>query len=139
MEPAVETRRLVKRFGAFAAVDDVSFDVAPGEVFGLLGSNGAGKSTAIRILCGLLRPTAGEARVLGVDVAREPEEVRRRISYMTQRFSLYEDLTARQNLRFYGGVYGLTNARLKEREAWAIEVANRAGAADRLTADLPQG
>ncbi|MEN6525568.1 MAG: ABC transporter ATP-binding protein, partial [Candidatus Polarisedimenticolia bacterium] len=120
MEPAVETRRLVKRFGAFAAVDDVSFDVAPGEVFGLLGSNGAGKSTAIRILCGLLRPTAGEARVLGVDVAREPEEVRRRIGYMTQRFSLYEDLTARQNLRFYGGVYGLTNARLKEREAWAI-------------------
>ena len=139
MEPAVETRRLVKRFGAFAAVDDVSFDVAPGEVFGLLGSNGAGKSTAIRILCGLLRPTAGEARVLGVDVAREPEEVRRRIGYMTQRFSLYEDLTARQNLRFYGGVYGLANARLKEREAWAIEVANLAGAADRLTADLPQG
>ncbi len=135
----VETRKLSKRFGRFVAVDEVSFGVQAGEVFGLLGSNGAGKSTAIRMLCGLLRPTSGQALVLGVDVARRPEEVRRRIGYMTQRFSLYEDLTVRQNLRFYGGVYGLSGSALREREAWAVEVAGLAGMEDRLTGALAGG
>ncbi len=135
----VETRKLSKRFGRFVAVDELSFGVQPGEVFGLLGSNGAGKSTAIRMLCGLLRPTSGQALVLGVDVARRPEEVRRRIGYMTQRFSLYEDLTVRQNLRFYAGVYGLSGKALREREAWAVEVAGLAGMEDRLTGSLAGG
>ena len=110
MPPAVETRGLTRRFGSFVAVEDLSLSIEEGEIFGLLGSNGAGKSTAIRMLCGLLTPSQGEARVLGVDVAREPERVKRLIGYMTQRFSLYEDLTVLQNLRFYGGVYGLRGA-----------------------------
>lgn len=136
---AVETRRLSKRFGRFKAVDDVSLAVREGEVFGLLGSNGAGKSTVIRMLCGLLRPTAGQALVLGLDVAREPEAVRRRIGYMTQRFSLYDDLTVRQNLRFYAGVYGLHGTALRDREAWGVDIAGLAGMEDRLTGDLAAG
>ena len=119
MAPAIDVRELTKRFGAFTAVDRLTFSVEPGEVFGLLGSNGAGKSTAIRMLCGLLAPTSGSASVLGVDVARDPEGVKRRIGYMTQRFSLYEDLTVAQNLRFFGGVYGLDGAAFDERAAWA--------------------
>ncbi len=136
---AVETRHLSKRFGAFTAVDDVTFDVAEGEVFGLLGSNGAGKSTAIRMLTGLLRPTSGTGLVLGVDVAKDPEGVRSRIGYMTQRFSLYDDLTVRQNLAFYGGIYGLRNAAFKRREEWALHVAGLAGKEDLLTRSLPGG
>ncbi|MFI5008402.1 MAG: ATP-binding cassette domain-containing protein, partial [Solirubrobacterales bacterium] len=100
--PVIEVQHLVKRFGDFVSVDDLSLRVAPGEVFGLLGSNGAGKTTAIRMLCGLLTPTAGTARVLGFDVGRDPEAVKRRIGYMTQRFSLYDDLTVSQNIRFFG-------------------------------------
>lgn len=137
--PAVEARALVKQFGAFRAVDGVTFAVAPGEIFGLLGSNGAGKSTAIRMLCGLMRPTAGTAHVLGLDVGRQGEEVRRRIGYMTQRFSLYDDLTVHQNLRFYGGVYGLSGARQREREAWALDAAGLGGREDLLTGSLPGG
>jgi ABC-2 type transport system ATP-binding protein len=131
--------RLVKRFGAFTAVDQVSFSVARGEVFGLLGSNGAGKSTVIRMLCGLMRPTAGTARVLEVDVAAEPEKVKRRIGYMTQRFSLYDDLPVVQNLRFFGGIYGLRGAALAEREAWALDMADLAGKEATLTGALPAG
>ena len=116
----IEIDHLVKRFGSFTAVEDLSLVVREGEVFGLLGSNGAGKTTAIRMLCGLLTPTSGTARVLGIDVGREPEEVKRRIGYMTQRFSLYEDLTVRQNIRFFGGVYGLQGRQLEERQAWAF-------------------
>ena len=111
----------------------------PGEVFGLLGSNGAGKSTTIRMLCGLLRPTSGAASVLGIDVAKDPEAVKRRIGYMTQRFSLYEDLTVEQNLDFFGGVYGLRGARLAERKAWAVDIAGPRGQVDLLTHDLPGG
>ena len=137
--PAVRMRELTKRFGSFTAVDRLSLDVAPGEVFGLLGSNGAGKSTVIRMLCGLLRPTSGEACVLGVDVARRPEAVKRNLGYMTQRFSLYEDLTVVQNLRFYGGVYGLRDADLRERQAWAMRTAGLEGMENRLTRSLPGG
>lgn len=130
---------LVKRFGDFAAVDGVSFEVAAGEIFGFLGSNGAGKSTTIRMLCGLLAPTSGLAEVLGIDVSKDPEQVKRRIGYMSQRFSLYEDLTVAANVRFFGGVYGLRGARLRERESWAMHMAGLEGMEHRLTGDLPGG
>ncbi|HEX5043856.1 MAG TPA: ABC transporter ATP-binding protein [Candidatus Polarisedimenticolaceae bacterium] len=136
---AIEVAALTKRFGAFVAVDHLSFDVAEGSVFGLLGSNGAGKSTAIRILCGLLSATSGSVRVLGVDVLAEPERVKRMLGYMTQRFSLYEDLSVRQNLRFFGGVYGLRARALQEREAWAVEMAGLQGREDTMTGDLSGG
>jgi len=136
---AVELRNLTKRFGAFTAVDDLTLSVEEGEVFGFLGSNGAGKSTAIRMLCGLLTPTSGSGRVLGIDVSENPEEVKRNIGYMSQRFSLYDDLTVLQNIRFFGGVYGLKNARLRERQGWATEMAGLTGKEDLLTRDLPGG
>jgi ABC-2 type transport system ATP-binding protein len=135
----IEVEHLVKRFGAFTAVDDLSFHVAEGEVFGLLGSNGAGKSTAIRMLCALLTPTSGSARVLGLDVGRDAEELKRRIGYMTQRFSLYDDLTVGQNLDFFGGVYGLHGRAAAERRAWALATAGLEGKQDRLTRSLPGG
>jgi len=135
----IEVEHLVKRFGAFTAVDDVSFGVEQGEVFGLLGSNGAGKSTTIRVLCGLMAPTSGVARVLGLDVGRQAEELKHRIGYMTQRFSLYNDLTVAQNLRFFGGVYGLRGGLLAERQAWATTTAGLVGKLDLLTGALPGG
>ena len=104
---AIEVRQLTRRFGAFVAVNDLSFDVRQGEIFGFLGSNGAGKSTTIRMLCGLLRPSSGSARVGGIDVGSQPEAVKQRIGYMSQRFSLYEKLTVDQNITFFGGIYGL--------------------------------
>jgi ABC-2 type transport system ATP-binding protein len=136
---AVELHELSKRFGTFQAVDRITLDVQEGEVFGFLGANGAGKSTTIRMLCGLLRPTSGSARVLGIDVGADPEEVKRRIGYMSQRFSLYDDLTVRHNLRFYGGVYGLRGAALADREAWAVETAGLTGKEDVLTRELAGG
>jgi ABC-2 type transport system ATP-binding protein len=139
MPNAVEVRELSKRFGAFQAVDGVSFDVEQGEVFGFLGANGAGKSTTIRMLCGLLAPSSGSARVLGVDVAAQPEEVKKRIGYMSQRFSLYEDLTVAQNIRFFGGVYGLRGEALARRLHWAVEMADLGGMQDRITGELPGG
>ena len=102
MENSVVVRDLVKRFGTFAAVDRITFETLPGEVFGFLGPNGSGKSTTIRILCGLLHPTSGRAEVAGFDVVRSPERIRRRIGYMSQKFSLYNDLKVIENLRFYG-------------------------------------
>jgi ABC-2 type transport system ATP-binding protein len=137
--PAVEIVHLTKRFGSFVAVDDVSLSVAEGEIFGFLGANGAGKSTTIRMLCGLLRPSAGSGHVLGVDVARHPDEVKRRIGYMSQRFSLYEDLTVIENLRFFGGVYGLSGAAARERQVWALKMAGLEGKQQRLTRELPGG
>ena len=139
MPPVIEVEHLVKRFGAFIAVDDVSLSVEPGEVFGLLGSNGAGKTTVIRMLCGLLRPSSGSARVLGIDVARDPEGVKRRIGYMTQRFSLYEDLTVSQNIKFFGGVYALRGPSFADREAWAVRMAGLEGKTDLMTGSLPGG
>ncbi len=115
MAYAVELEGLTRRFGDFTAVDGVTFRVREGEIFGLLGPNGSGKTTTIRMLCGLLLPTAGRARVLGYDVAREPEEVKARIGYMSQRFSLYSDLTVRENLEFYAGVYRLPPREARER------------------------
>jgi ABC-2 type transport system ATP-binding protein len=137
--PALEAVHLTKRFGDFVAVDDVSFDVKEGEVFGLLGSNGAGKSTVIRLFCGLLAPTSGSGRVLGIDISKDPEGVRRRIGYMTQRFSLYDELTVQQNLNFFAGVYGLRGPAKAERLAWAIRMADLGGKEVLATRSLPGG
>lgn len=138
-EVAIHVSHLTRRFGAFAAVDDVSFDVRRGEVFGFLGSNGAGKSTTIRVLCGLLRPTAGRAEVGGIDVARDPEAVKRRIGYMSQRFSLYELLTVDQNIRFYAGLYGLSGDRLARRRAFVLRMAGLEGREHVLARTLSGG
>jgi ABC-2 type transport system ATP-binding protein len=124
---AIEVEQLTRRFGAFVAVDRLSFDVRQGEIFGFLGANGAGKSTTIRMLCGLLRPSAGTARVGGIDVGRRPEEVKQRIGYMSQRFSLYEKLTVDQNIAFFAGVYGLSGERFATRRAFALEMAGLRG------------
>ena len=121
--PAVHIENLVKRFGDFVAVDNVSMDVAQGEIFGFLGPNGAGKSTTIRILCGLLPPTSGRAVVGGFDVAKYPEEIRRRIGYMSQRFSLYDDLSVEENIEFFGGVYGLSPEALRTRRDYVLKMA----------------
>ena len=115
--PAIEVRGLTRRFGTFTAVDGISFDVAAGEVFGFLGANGAGKTTAIRMLIGVLAPTGGSARVAGFDVATQSEQVKCSIGYMSQRFSLYEDLTVRENITLYGGIYGLSDGAIDERTA----------------------
>ena len=131
--------RLRRTFGEFVAVRDVSFDVRRGEVFGFLGSNGAGKSTTIRMLCGLLRPTAGRALVDGVDVARDPEAIKRRIGYMSQRFSLYELLTVDQNIRFYAGLQSVTGERLARRRAFALDIGGLAGRERDLVRDLAGG
>jgi ABC-2 type transport system ATP-binding protein len=120
-EVIIELEHLGRRFGELVAVDDVSFQVRRGEIFGVLGPNGAGKSTTMRMLCGLLDPSSGKARVIGFDVARQPEEVKARIGYMTQRFSLYEDLTVEENLRFYAGLYGVARKLRRQRIATLIE------------------
>ena len=138
-EYAIEVRHLTRRFGEFVAVDDLSFDVRRGEIFGFLGSNGAGKSTTIRMLCGLLQPTSGTARVGGVDVGRDPEGVKQRIGYMSQRFSLYELLSVDQNIRFYGGIYGLDAARLAERRRFVLDMAGLQGRESTLARDLSGG
>jgi ABC-2 type transport system ATP-binding protein len=136
---AVEVENLVKRFGDFIAVDNISFRVRRGEIFGFLGPNGAGKSTAIRVLCGLLRPTSGLARVGGYDVAREPETVRQNIGYMSQKFSLYDDLTVEENLAFFGGIYGVPQHLLHEREEFALRMAGLTGRRTTLTRLLAGG
>jgi ABC-2 type transport system ATP-binding protein len=135
----IVVRNLTRRFGQFVAVDDMTFDVARGEIFGFLGSNGAGKSTTIRMLCGLLNPTSGTAQVGGVDVTSDPEGVKRRIGYMSQKFSLYELLTVDQNIAFFGGVYGLNPATLAERRRFVIEMAGLAGREKTLARDLAGG
>jgi ABC-2 type transport system ATP-binding protein len=130
---------LVKRFGDFMAVDGIDLTVDKGEVFGFLGPNGAGKSTTIRMLCGLLRPTAGRARVAGYDVSREAEAVRQHIGYMSQRFSLYNDLTVAENLRLFAGLYSVPRQTIVERMAWALEMSNLKGRENLLTGTLPGG
>src|SRR5215471_9304665 len=120
---AVHLEHLVKKFGDFTAVDDVSLDVKPGEIFGFLGPNGAGKSTTIRILCGLLAPTSGNATVGGFDVRTQSEEIRQNIGYMSQKFSLYDDLMVEENIEFFGGVYGVSDKDLPAREEYVLEMA----------------
>ena len=140
-EPAnsVVVENLVKRFGKFVAVDRVSLAIPPGEVFGFLGPNGAGKSTTIRMLCGLLSPTSGSAQVAGYDVARKPEAVRQNIGYMSQKFSLYNDLTVIENIRLFAGLYSVPSSKLKERIDWTLEMANLRGQESLLTGTLPGG
>jgi ABC-2 type transport system ATP-binding protein len=135
-EIVIEVSELTKVFGKFTAVDHLSFEVRRGEVFGFLGPNGAGKSTTIRMLCGLLASTSGRACVGGFDINREPERVRETIGYMSQKFSLYRDLTVAENIAFFGGVYGLRNARLRERSAAVIKMAGLEGLEDRLAGTL---
>jgi ABC-2 type transport system ATP-binding protein len=130
---------LVKQFGAFVAVDHVSFRIGRGEIMGFLGPNGAGKSTIIRILCGLLGPSDGSATVAGIDVGRDAEDVRQHIGYMSQRFSLYRDLTVAENLRFFGGIYGVRRAELAERMRFAVDMAGLAGRENALVATLAGG
>ncbi|MCH6552981.1 MAG: ABC transporter ATP-binding protein [Acidobacteria bacterium] len=136
---SVVVESLVKRFGDFTAVDHVSFETRRGEIFGFLGPNGAGKSTTIRMLCGLLQPTSGRARVAGFDVARQPDAVRQRIGYMSQKFSLYNDLRVGENLRFFAGLYNVDSEVLSERIHWALEMAGLAGREAALTGTLASG
>jgi ABC-2 type transport system ATP-binding protein len=138
-ECAVEARELTRRFGDFTAVDRITFEVAEGEVFGFLGANGAGKTTAMRMLTGLLAPTSGEARVAGRDVVSETEAVKRAIGYMSQRFSVYEDLTVRENVRLYGGIYGLEDEVIRERSEALLARLGLEPAADDRVARLPLG
>jgi ABC-2 type transport system ATP-binding protein len=137
--PAIEVRGLTRQFGRFRAVDNLSFSVARGQIFGFLGSNGAGKSTTIRMLCGLLVPTSGQALIDGVDVATAPEAVKRRIGYMSQRFSLYARLTVDENIRFYAGLYGLAGQRLEQRRQFVIELAGLKGKETMLASALAGG
>ena len=136
---AVSAHELTRRFGSFVAVDHLTFDVGAGEVFGFLGANGAGKTTAIKMLIGLLPPSGGDARVAGFDVARERPQVRRSIGYMSQRFSLYNDLTVRENIQLYGGIYGLADAQIRERTAGMLDTLGLAQSAGALVGRLPLG
>jgi ABC-2 type transport system ATP-binding protein len=136
---AVVVENLEKRFGDFAAVDRISFQVRRGEVFGFLGPNGAGKSTTIRMLCGILRPSGGSGTVAGFDIRTQPEQIKANIGYMSQRFSLYQDLTVEENIDFYSGIYCIPAAKKKERKEWVIEMAGLAGHRHQPTAILSGG
>jgi len=138
-QPAVEVRNLTRTFGDFVAVDHVSFAVATGEIFGFLGPNGAGKTTTIKMLTGLLAPTSGDGRVTGLDVRTESEEIKTRIGYMSQLFSLYGDLTVDENIAFFGGLYEVTGARLAARRDWVLEMAGLTEHRRQMTASLPLG
>ncbi len=139
MDYIIETQQLTKKFGAFTAVNAVSFAVETGEIFGFLGANGAGKTTALKMLTGLLRPTSGSAVVAGYDVEKHPNDVKRRIGYMSQKFSLYEDLTITENVRLYGGIYGLSTATIREKTGRLLERLDLAPYARRLVSELPLG
>ncbi len=138
-ERSVVIDNLVKRFGTFVAVDHISLETRKGEIFGFLGPNGAGKSTTIRMLCGLLRPTSGKAVVAGHDVAEDPEAVRQNIGYMSQKFSLYNDLKVIENLRLFAGLYSVPAQHLEERIAWALQMSNLKGQQNLITGTLPGG
>ena len=139
MTLAIEVKDLTRRFGSFTAVDSISVNVEAGEVFGFLGANGAGKTTAIKVLIGLLEPTSGSARVAGFDVLTQSEDVRKRIGYMSQRFSLYDDLTPRENITLYGGIYGLSDADIRSRGDAMLNDLNIMPVADKLVSTLPLG
>lgn len=136
---AVVTDKLTKKFGDFVATNEITFEVAQGEIFGFLGANGAGKTTAIRMLCGLLTPTSGTAQIAGFDVYKQSEQIKQVIGYMSQKFSLYEDLTVRENIRFYGGIYGLSRAELRAKSAAIIQQLDLGIMADKLVGSLPLG
>jgi ABC-2 type transport system ATP-binding protein len=135
----IETKKLTKRFGDFIAVDNISFEVSQGEIFGFLGANGAGKTTAMRMLCGLLSPTSGEGKVAGFDIYKETEKIKQNIGYMSQKFSLYENLTVRENIQFFGGIYGLKRKELAEKTDILIERLGLGKEADKWVKSLPLG
>lgn len=138
-EHIITTEDLTKRFAGFIAVDAISFYVQKGEIFGFLGANGAGKTTAMRMLCGLSKPTAGKATIAGADIYKQTELIKKRIGYMSQKFSLYEDLTIRENIRFYAGIYGKNTAFIKEKTALLLQQLNMKDQADKLVGSLPLG
>ncbi len=135
----ISVRNLVKKFGDFVANDNLTFDVHEGEIFGFLGANGAGKTTAIRILCGLSYPTSGKLTISGFDVYTQREEIKRNIGYMSQKFSLYEDLNLRENIRFYGGIYGMSSSTIRRKTDELIEELGLSGIAGMLIKDIPLG
>jgi ABC-2 type transport system ATP-binding protein len=138
-EHAIDARDLTRRFGSFVAVDHITFDVRTGEVFGFLGANGAGKTTAIKMLVGLLAPSDGHARVAGFDIHTQRDQIRRSIGYMSQRFSLYADLSVRENFTLYGGIYGLTDVQIRDRTTTLLDTLGLASHGDELVGRLPLG
>ncbi|MEL6988160.1 MAG: ABC transporter ATP-binding protein [Bacteroidota bacterium] len=138
-ETVIKTINLTKKFGDFTAVDNITFEVYKGEIFGFLGANGAGKTTAMRMLCGLSLPSSGEAKVAGFDVYKQTEKIKSNIGYMSQKFSLYEDLTIVENINFFGGIYGLSNRELKQQSQTLIETLGLQKNANKLVGELPLG
>ncbi|WP_262245534.1 ABC transporter ATP-binding protein [Parapedobacter soli] len=138
-ETVISTEKLTKQFGDFVATNEITFEVYKGEIFGFLGANGAGKTTAMRMLCGLSRPTSGKATVAGFDVYRQTEQIKQHIGYMSQKFSLYEDLTVQENIRFFGGIYGLDNRQLRSKSDALIERLGLEFQAKKRVGDLPLG
>jgi ABC-2 type transport system ATP-binding protein len=135
----IEVKGLTKMFGDFTAVSAITFDVKKGEIFGFLGANGAGKTTAMKMLIGISKPTAGEAKVAGFDVASQAEDIKKNIGYMSQKFALYDDLTVKENITFFGGIYGLTRAKIKEKTSELIEELGLQDLMDKLVGSLPLG
>ncbi|MDR2205694.1 MAG: ABC transporter ATP-binding protein [Flavobacteriaceae bacterium] len=138
-ETVIKTDKLTKRFGDFIAANELSFEVFSGEIFGFLGANGAGKTTAMKMLCGLSKPSSGTAKIAGFDIYKETEKIKKNIGYMSQKFSLYEDLTVMENIRFFGGIYGLTDQKLKIKSEELIETLGLQNEAKKLVASLPLG
>ena len=138
-QPVIYTNKLTKKFGDFVAANELSFEVQPGEIFGFLGANGAGKTTAMRMLCGLLVPSSGEAHVAGFDVYKQREKIKQNIGYMSQKFSLYEDLTVSENIKFYAGIYGLSNSEIKEKTERLLKQLDLENEANQLVSSLPLG
>jgi len=135
----IRAEKLTKRFGDFIATNEISFQVQKGEIFGFLGANGAGKTTAMRMLCGLSRPSSGNAQIAGFDIYKQTEQIKKNIGYMSQKFSLYEDLTVLENIRFFGGIYGLSNALIKQKSESLVEELGLQNEAKKLVASLPLG
>ncbi|TDW96130.1 ABC transporter ATP-binding protein [Dinghuibacter silviterrae] len=139
MAPVITTQKLTKRFGSFVACNELTFQVDKGEIFGFLGANGAGKTTAMRMLCGLLAPTSGDATIAGFDVYTQTERIKRRIGYMSQKFSLYDDLTVTENIRFYAGIYGMSTAQIRSKTKTLLEELQLQNEAKTLVRELPLG
>ena len=138
-EIVIQTNKLTKRFGDFIATNEITFDVYKGEIFGFLGANGAGKTTAMRMLCGLSRPSSGSATIAGFDIYKQAEDIKRSIGYMSQKFSLYEDLTILENIRFFGGIYGLSNKDIKDKSTQLVEKLGLGNEEKKLVGALPLG
>lgn len=138
-QPIIRVRSLVKKFGSFVANDHLDFDVYPGEIFGFLGANGAGKTTAIRVLCGLSYPTSGDIQIAGFDVYKQREKIKKNIGYMSQKFSLYPNLSIKENIQFYGGIYGLSNKQIKHKMDELLERLDLKNASKKIIKDIPLG